>query len=210
MAVSILAVVTTVTYMTFSVVATAWKRGTEMADNLHHGDFLADQLVMALRSAYYPQAREPTFSYGFWLDDNGDGQGASDAISWVKLGSSLVGDDCDFAGSPHRVRFAVEAGPGGEPAATVRYWRLHGQMEGFRPEQSAPNAVLSERVTGFNCRCMDRKDLDEMEWQDEWKETNRVPCVVELTFYLRPLEEGGDPVELKRIVEIPVAHLTRR
>ena len=39
---------------------------------------------------------------------------------------------------------------------------------------------------------------------DEWEFTNSLPRLVEITVYLDPLEEFGDPVELKRVVEIPL------
>ena len=49
--------------------------------------------------------------------------------------------------------------------------------------------------------------LSNIEWLDNWEMTNRLPAFVELTLYLEPLEEGGQPVEIKRVVDIPVAHL---
>ncbi|MBN2302436.1 MAG: type II secretion system protein, partial [Lentisphaerae bacterium] len=71
LAVSLLAIVSTLTYLSFSTITTAWKRGLAMTDELHHGDFVMEQLVMGLRSAYYPEARNPSANYGFWLENNG-------------------------------------------------------------------------------------------------------------------------------------------
>ena len=34
-----------------------------------------------------------------------------------------------------------------------------------------------------------------------------LPTFVELTLYLEPLDEGGQPIEIRRVVDIPVAHL---
>ena len=108
LAIAILAVATAVTYMTFSTVTTAWRRGMALSDKMNHAEFIMEQLVMGLRSAYRPNTRNLGETYGFWTEDSGDSSYSSDVISWVKLGSSLVGEDCSFADSPHRVVVSVE------------------------------------------------------------------------------------------------------
>ena len=35
-----------------------------------------------------------------------------------------------------------------------------------------------------------------------------MPVFAEITLYLRPLQEGEDPVEIRRVVEIPIAPLS--
>ena len=59
---------------------------------------MLDNLTMALRSAYFPDGGGK--GYGFFLEDSGDGPAASDVISWVKLGSALVGRHSQMADSP--------------------------------------------------------------------------------------------------------------
>lgn len=211
LAVSILAVVSAITYVSFTTVVTAWRRGVALAEDLHHGDYVMDQLVMALRSTYFPETGAKSASrYGFSLEDDGDGEQSSDTISWVKLGGSLVGEDCPFVGSPHRVRFFVGDSDDGERGAMVAAWRLEGQPEEFDPDEDVTPVFLSREITGFNCRTLvpeNVTDEGEVEWQDEWEYTNDVPLAVELTLYLTPLEEGGDPIEVKRVVQVPVAYL---
>ena len=206
LALTIMAVVCAVTYMTFSVTSTAWKKGMAMSDDLHHGDFAIEQLVMALRSAYYPQAGGGNGMYGFQMKNNGDGEDSSDVISWVKLGSSLVGSDCPFSESPHRVQFWVGTDNNGESCAAVRAWQLQGQAEDFDPEKIPPQ-FISKEITGFNCRVSYRKVNDEVEWLDEWEDalTNKLPTMVEVTLYMKPLSDGEKSVEIKRVVTIPVA-----
>jgi len=120
-AVTILSLVSTVTFMTFSAATSAWQRGTTLADNLHHGDYVIQQLVMGLRSAYYPDGTKGAGApeYGFWHEDNGEGENAEDEICWVKLGGALVGRDSSFAETPHRVRFLLEDDEDGDSAAAV-------------------------------------------------------------------------------------------
>lgn len=206
LAVSIMAVVATVTYASFSAVTLAWKKGTRLSDNMSHGDFVIEQLAMGLRSAYYPD-KPGSSLYGFWLDDEGSGAGASDRISWVKVGSSLVGSEWQSAGAPHRVRFftgdSYSAG-----GAQVTMWPLLGLPDDFDPDELEPT-LLSSRVVGFDCRCANEfLDDSEPDWLDEWKETNRIPRLVEITLYLEPLDDGDEPVEVKRLIQIPTAPLS--
>ena len=206
LAISILTAIMTVTFMSFSVVTGAWKRGLVMADDLHHGDFVMDQLVSGLRSAYYPDSGAGAREYGFWLEDDGDEADALDEISWVKLGRSLVGSRCPFADSPHRVRLGIEEDEEGESAVAVRAWRVFGQPEDFDPEEDLESVVLSRRVAGFNCRVAEEfNEDDQIDWLDEWDDSNAVPRFVEVTRYLSPLEEGDEPIEIKRAFEIPLS-----
>ncbi len=208
LALSLLSVISVVTYLTFNTSLRAWKKGTSMTDNLHHGDYVVEQLEMALRSMYYPESR-PGNMYGFWHEDNGSDESASDVISWVKLGTSLVGADCSFVDSPHRVKFYLDTDDEGRSVVTVKAWQLLGQPEEFDPEEDVEAFHLSRKVIGFDCRAAYRIMDDEIDWSDEWEETNRIPTVVEITLYLEPAEEGGEPALMTRIIGIPVGPRTR-
>jgi prepilin-type N-terminal cleavage/methylation domain-containing protein len=207
LAVSILGVVSVVTFMTFSTAAGAWQKGTKLADSLHHGDFVMDQLVMGLRSAYYSKVNGE--EYGFWHEDDGDGPNARDEICWVKLGGALVGRNSRFAETPHRVRFFISEDDEGDSVAAVKAWRLQGQIEDFDADEVEP-MFISKRITGFNCRMAYELDEDgEIDWLDEWEDdlTNKIPTVVEVTLYVDPVKEGDDPVELKRIIGLRLGAL---
>ena len=207
-AVSLLAAITAVTYMTFGVVVSAWRQSQKLMDHMHHGDFVMSQLVMALRSAYYPDARQGTGGYGFTMKDGGDGEYAADRIGWVKLGGALVGSETTLAGSPHRTQFWVGEDDEGRSGAAVRAWRVHGQPEDFEPEEEVDPFIISTRVMGFNCRTAYEVEDGEIEWLDEWEDTNRLPTMVEITLHFEPVEENGDPVEVSRVLEIPVGYLS--
>lgn len=206
LAVMILSIVSTVTFMTFSAATTAWQRGTALVDRLHHGDYVMSQLVMGLRSAYYPEGGVRG-EYGFFHEDNGDDENAEDEISWVKLGGALIGSSQNYAGTPHRVRFFLDENENGERSAAVVSWRLDGQTDDFDPD-ALPSVFLSSRIKGFNCRAAWKLDDDgEIDWEDEWTETNRIPSMVEITLYIEPVAERDPPVELKRIVGLRVAEV---
>jgi prepilin-type N-terminal cleavage/methylation domain-containing protein len=201
LAVALLGITASLTFMVFSAATTAWQRGTTMVDRLHHGDYVMNQLVVALRSAYW-KPDQGQGQYGFVHEDNGDGESSSDEISWVKLGGALVGRNQDFVETPHRVRFFLSDSPEG---AAFTAWRLAGQPDDFDPDELEP-VLLSDKVQGFNCRTAYMLDTnDEIDWLDEWEITNKVPILVEITLYMDPVEERDPPIEMRRIVGIQTA-----
>ena len=209
LAVAILAVVGSVTFVTFSAATIAWRRGMAMTDRIHHADFVIEQFVAAMRSAYYPDSGVDS-TYGMWFRDNGDGAHAADMVSWVKIGHALVGRDASYAGGPHRVKIEMDKNDGGEDVIAIRAWGLLSQVEDFDPEELEP-MIMAMKVTGLNYRFQDPEqddeDQTEIEWIDEWEETNRIPLAVEMTVYMEALDEGEDAVEIKRIVELPLGPL---
>ncbi|MFC1497389.1 type II secretion system protein J [Verrucomicrobiota bacterium] len=214
LAITILALVSTVVYMTFSTVTSAWKQGMVLTEDIHHGDFVMEQFAAGLSSAYFPDIKGGSEKYGFQLEDDGAGRYSSDSVSWVKLGSALVGADWKFANTPHRVKVSLDENEEGEQAVTVSAWCVYGQPEDFDPDEDedVKTFYLSTRVTGINCEpCDPDPELKgEIEWIEEWDPSNKVPTHVSITLYMEPVAEGKEPVELKRIVEIPVAPLSWR
>ena len=117
--------------------------------------------------------------------------------------------DLENPEAPHRVEFFVGEDEQGESAAAVRAWSLLGQPEDFEPDDVEPR-FIARRIVGFNCRMQDPESdsEDEIEWIDDWEDTNRLPYSVEVTLWMDPTEEGEDPIELKRVVQIPLGPLS--
>ncbi len=198
LAVALLSVAATVTFMTFSAASTAWQRGTAMVDRLHHGDYVMQQLMVALRSAYFTQEGQ----HGFHHTSSGTGDTATDEISWVKLGGALIGREQDYAETPHRVRVFMGRDDSGREGIAFTGWRLAGQEDDFDPDTLSP-VVLSERVVGFSCRAAWELDVaEEIDWLDEWERTNNVPGLVEVTLYLEPVSRGDPPMEMRRVAKL--------
>ncbi len=226
LAVTLMAAIAAVTYFSFDAGTRAWRTGTELANSLHHADYVLEQLAMGLRSACYPDAATPTGRFGMTLVNNGDGEQARDTLGWVKLGTALVGADSPIVGTPHRVEVSVvDPGqsevPGQEAGGlSVIAWRIVALSEDFDPKASVKPMILTSRVVGFNCRVLNPENNlqegdapsadDELKWDDEWENdfTNRLPYAVELSLYLEPARERDPPLEVKRIVEIPLAPLS--
>jgi len=208
------AILTVVCFFCFNTVVRTWESSTEYADRMQHADYALTQVISGLRSAYYPttgtQNSKNKDEYGFALKDGGDGPEDSDTISWTKLGTAIVGESSHLAETPHTVRLWVEKGKGDEPGGLmVRAWRGELQTDDFDPDDDVQVKpyLLVDGVQGFNCRVLDKTTPyqdGKPNWQDTWDNSNCIPRAVELTFTLKPVEEGGEPLQVRRIVEIPL------
>jgi len=214
MSIMILSIMMLLSFFCFDAVVQSWQAGVEMSNSMGQTDYVMDQLASGLRSAYYPDVGSQLYDYGFQFVDNGEGEDAADSISWVKIGRALVGEDCGFAESPHRVNVSVGSnGKNGQPGGLdVRAWRVDLQLDDFDPATQAQTISLAPRVIGLNCRVLDKdqpeKD-DEPNWQDEWSTSNCIPKAVEITLYMEPPKDKDEPLEVKRVVEIPMFDLSQ-
>jgi prepilin-type N-terminal cleavage/methylation domain-containing protein len=187
---------------TFTTTVDAWRRGQDMLEDLHHGDFVMEQLVSAVRSAAYFDGAGG--KYGFRLYDNGEGLYQGDMFSWVTSGTAFMPVDSELANGLHRIVFSVEPNDDGDWAAAIR---AYPHLAEYEDDEIEPWFV-STMVKGVNCRVYiveEDEEASEGEWEDMWEDTNSLPGIVELTLYMEPLEEYGDPVTIQRMVRIPVA-----
>ena len=213
LAVTILAMVLGTVGLVLQTAVSGWRVGAELAETERDGDAVMEQLVMALRSAYFPAAGENAWEYGFQHEDDGEEESAKDRISWVKVGASLVGEDSPWAGAAHRVNVFVSDDEDGQgPGLYVSAWQMVGLSEDFDPEEDAEPVLLSDQVVGLDCRMLDPSKAIEpgepLEWIDEWTESNRIPTFVRVTLALRPVEKGDEPDVLVRLVRIPLGELS--
>lgn len=191
----ILVMAMTIVYQTFTNTMGAWERGSKVLDNLHSGDYVMQQIVTALRSAAYFTSVEG--AYGFVMDSSG-GAYPQDEFSWVTSGSALIPPESPLANSVYRVKVGMDNNDDGDEAVTVWAWP-HLAEDG---EDDAEPFYISTRVKGIDVRTY---NFEEETWDDEWEDTNSLPTLVELTLFMDPVEKYGKPIELVRLVEIPLA-----
>lgn len=212
LAVAILAVVSVTVMAVFNVGVESWMTGTALADESHNADAVMEQVVMALRSAYYPEGTAPTYEYGFQHADGGDAPKAGDRISWVKVGNSLVGEDTPWAGTAHRVELYVDDVGADGPGLYVKAWQLVGQAEDFDPEEDVVPLLISDKVISLDCRMKDPDKAvvagEPYEWTDEWTASNRIPTQVLVSIAIKPTREREDPMEYVRCVDMPMAAMS--
>lgn len=236
LAVSLLAVIVIVGYMSFSTATTVWRVGQNAADSIHHGDFIMGQIAMALRSAHYPDSASPVPEYGMQLINDGEEEEARDSLMWVKLGSALVGEGAEVANAPHKI-ILYSLGPGestveeyDEGGIFIKTWRTTSLPEDFdsEDEEFVKPFLVAPGIVAMDFKILDPSENlargqapkarsseweEDFEWIDEdWTGdyTNRLPYAVRATIYLPPSEEGGNPIPVSRVIQIPSAHLSWR
>ena len=218
LAVLILSILTIIVTWTFHTIVRNWNLATEMADNVQRVDYALAQITSALRSAYYPTSGETSVADGFQLENGNEDNETdqSDMIAWTKLGPAIVGRNSRFAKSAHHVSIYVVE-PGESDVEAYEKGGLVCDVIGekkFRPEdfdeedlENWDHFVLSEDVQGFNCRVLDKDqpfDGDIANWRDTWDTSNCIPRRVQLTFWMKPLEEEKEPYPVVRVIEIPL------
>lgn len=213
MAIMIMSIMMLLSFFCFDAVVQSWNAGIEMADSMAQADYVMEQIVSGLRSAFYPDAGIQVDQYGFQHTDGGEGPEATDSISWTKIGRALVGERTQLAEVPHRVNLYVEKGGRGyDGGLMVKAWRDALQVEDFDPEEDVTPFLLAPRVVGFDCMILKEppeKNAEEIKWEDEWKFSNSIPYKVSVTLYMRPTKEDGEPLAVTRDIEIPLWDLSQ-
>ena len=216
LAIMILSIMTIISALVFQTVVHNWTLATDMADNMQRVDYITAQVTYALRSAYFPISEKTTEADGFMLlngNENNDPD-ESDVISWTKLGPAIVGRNSRFARSPHRVTLFVRSERDADeehPAGLIA--QVIGEDK-FRPDDFDEDDetnwdwfLLGSQVQGFNCRVLDKNEPFShgmANWQDIWDTSNSIPRRVQLTFWMKPIEEDKDPYPVVRVLEIPL------
>ena len=230
MAVTLLGVMTTVTFATFRAVTNGWRVSREYVDRLERTDYALDQLVSGLKCAYYPHSGEQSYDYGFQLSDGGDGERPrdSDVIEWTKKGSALVGNS-SAGDTVHRVQVMVlEEGDSkwGERIEKTGLYARVKPLSSVIPESSGRDAdefnfgneelyrpiLIAAGVDGFNCRVLAKepensgdKKQDKDDFEDEFSASNALPYKVQMTFFM----EKEDPEYASRKTRVPLMRIVR-
>lgn len=185
----------------FRVVTAAWKRGGAAIEELHHGDFVAEQIGVALRSAAYYRSNTGTSLYGFQFEDK-SGTYPEDRISWVTTSRAMVSPTSVYARATHRIELSMGEIPGmRESALVARAWSH--LARDVRSEDIEP-WLVSPRVRGLDCRFW---NAEREEFEDEWTNTNRLPERVEIDLYFDPPSGATEPLITRQMIRIPVAGL---
>jgi hypothetical protein len=161
-----------------------------------------EQLVSALRSAAFFKTNPGR--YGFRLETGNAGSYPGDKLSWVTTSSAFLPPDSVLSKGSHRIIFSIEDNDDGEPAVCIRAYDPLLEEE---DTVEIDRWFVSTEVQGVQCRVY---NPEEEVWENSWEgeKTNSLPNVVEITLYMNPIEEFGEPITLMRLVEIPIASAT--
>jgi len=187
-----------VVFSIFGGAVSAWRRSQDALNDLHHGDFVMEQLVQALRSTVYFDSRPEL--YTFRHESRSRGGQPADLISWVTSSSAFMPLDSPYANGLHRLIVTVDRAAYNQYGVAVRAMSPMSEEE----DESTDPWFVSTRVVGLRCRIFD----DELgQWQSTWEETNAIPSMVEITLYIAQEDEFAPPVRMQRAVQIPIAPL---
>jgi prepilin-type N-terminal cleavage/methylation domain-containing protein len=198
-ALTILVFAFAIIWETFTGTVKAWQRGSQLLDELRHGDFVMEQLVSALRSAAF--FKSSPGRYGFRLETGSAGSYPGDKLSWVTTSSAFIPPDSELGKGTHRIIFSIEDNDDGDPSVCIR---AYDQLLEDEDTVKIDRWFVSTEVQGIECRIY---NTEEKIWENSWEgeQTNTLPSLVEITLYMDPIDKFGDPVKLMRVVEIPIA-----
>lgn len=233
LAVLMLGVITALVSMTFSAITNGWQVSADYIDKLARTDYALDRITSSLKSCYYPHGGSQDDAYGFWLEDKGDGHRIdnSDIVSWRTKSNDTVASTDAHADTVYRVQFLMLEKGDNDWAVPIKKDGLYSRTQidtdiaikesddeddlTLANKKFYPPQLVSESVTGFNCRVMkeplkrDTKNArnDESAFKDTFDVSNSVPYKVELTFYLADKDKpkySREVAPIVRIVKIPM------
>lgn len=197
LALAIFSMIMTIVASTYLGVVRSWLQGTEAMEQLHYGEYVAEQLESALRSAAWFSSKPEAF--GFWLDSTGGtSRDAANEVSWVTSGSAFLLPDSPYQNGLHRIAVTV-SGTGDERGLLVKTWS---HLEEETEAKDVEGDIVSDEIRGFHCQWY---NFAEERWSQEWEETNSLPKLVQFTLVMKPREAFEKSMEIKRLVELEVA-----
>lgn len=199
-AIVILVIAMSIAFEAFTGTIRGWKRGTEVADGIKHGDFAMNQLVSALNSTIY--FNNPRKTYAFKLEKETSTAGLpADIVSFVTASGAFMASDSPYAKGPHRIKLFIDQDEYGDPALFALAMPAISNEEEFEDEFDAEAALVSRAVSGLEILFWDTQNEI---WTDEWEKANAVPERIEVSLYISSKDENEEPIIFRRVLEIPV------
>ncbi len=227
-AVVLVGLMTTYAMLTFRSVSRSWQVSTDYIDKLQRTDFALNQVVSALRSAYYPHDGKQDSNYGMSFENNGDGEDPdrSDVIGWSACGTAIIGNKSAVADTVHRIQLMVLEEGNTDYKDRIEVTGLYARCwpVGLDRDESEDDddidwdemyqpVLIADGIVGFNCRFLEDKgelkkaENDESLFRDERSDTNGLPYKVELTFMLADADGRSyrsNTAPIMRIVRLPL------
>ena len=198
-AIVILVIAMSIAFEAFSGAVRGWKRGTEVADGIKHGDFAMGQLVAALNSTiYFYNARKV---YAFRFEKNTASGLPSDTLSFVTASGAFMPADSPYAKGPHRIKLFIDDDDYGNPALFALPMPAIADEEEFEQQFRAEPLIVSRAISGLEIQFW---DTQAEQWTEEWETDNAVPERILIRMYVASDDEREEPIVFTRLVEIPV------
>lgn len=193
LAVTILAVITTSVYATWSAGLAGWKRSASVTENLQRERIVMDTLAQLTQAIVYFGSKDALYDI---LSTHRQQMG--DTISFVTASDVLLPASEQMASGMRRVTISMERDARGRPFLAIA------NMPALEPNEASQPVthVLSAAVCGFGVRYRDPRRGT---WQDEWQETNLLPSAIEYTIAFGVNDGRTPPVIVTRAIDLPIA-----
>lgn len=194
LAVTILAVVMTAVYSTWSTALAAWKRATSVSGTFQRQRIVMDTLSELTRSAVFSLPNPPLCA----VKGTHDAQ-AGDSVSFVTASEDLLPPSEMILAGLRRVTISLRRDEWG------RSWLGIANAPALKLEDETanpPSHLIGLDVTGFSVRYFDPRDAT---WHEAWEDSMALPRAVEYTVTFDTGAPGVAPVVLTRMVEFPAA-----
>ncbi len=199
-AIVILAAAMSIAAEVFTATLQGWKRGTEVAEGIKHGDFAMNQLVAALDSTVY--FYNPRKVYAFRVEKDSTQGLPSDIISFVTANSAFMPPYSPYAHGSHRLKVFVDLDDKGKPALFALPMPAIADPDEFEDEYAAEPLLVSRSISGLEIQFWDK---DSEIWSEEWEPENSIPERIKIDLYISSLDEDEEPILFSRVIEIPVS-----
>lgn len=196
----ILTITMSIAFQAFTGTIRGWRRGTEVADGIKHGDFAMNQLSSALNSTIY--FFNPKKSYAFTFEKSSSSGLPSDIITFVTASNAFMPEGAPLQYGPHRIKLFIDTDDYGNPALFAQAFPAVGNFEEFEDEYDQESYLVSRSVQGLEILLWDEELED---WIEEWEKENSVPERVMVRVYIASDEEDEEPIVFTRVIDIPVA-----
>lgn len=193
LAATILALVITAVYTTWSAGLAGWKRSATVTENLQRERIVMETLADLTQSAVFYNSKDSLYEVlGTREAQTGD------TISFV-TGSDLLLPQTEVAAAGmRRVTIAMGRDARGRPFLGIS------NAPALEPEKSPDTVthILSANVCGFAVRYRDPRSVS---WVDQWEEGGLIPSAIEYTVAFGVNDGRTPPVVVTRSVELPAA-----
>lgn len=192
LAVSLLGLVMTAVYATWSAGLNGWKRTVGVSENFQRERVVMGTLADLTQSIIFAPSGDDL--YAITGEHN---ERTGDAISFVTASQSLLPAQEVVAAGMRRVRLALERDDQGHTFLGIANWAALSTAD-----ESPTMHVLSAEICGFAVRYRDPRDG---EWKDAWDDVKVVPLAIEYTVGFGANDSRTPPVVVTRTVELPIA-----
>ena len=198
LAVTILGLIMTAVYSTWSAALMAWRRGSDASEVFQRQRIVMDALTELAQSVVYFGASPSLYAVVGASNPNW-----GDSISFVTASDMLLPPSEAIDAGMRRVTISMEQDEYGRKYLAIVNAPAVSESNTVSVTTHTLQAhVLSMDVSGFSVRYLDPRDNT---WYEKWEETNLIPSAMAFTVVFGQQGDRLPPVTVTRSIDLPVA-----